>query len=88
MLTEYARATLRKAKAKLWFYFTVVASVRPLAPILPTIGAPPPYEEYARVIIEEGIKVARQDFAEHFHTLECGTDPHRPSTPQIGSQRL
>lgn len=26
--------------------------------ILPTIGAPPPYEEYARVIIEEGVKVA------------------------------
>jgi nitronate monooxygenase len=25
--------------------------------ILPTIGAPPPYEEYARVFIEEGVKV-------------------------------
>jgi len=25
--------------------------------ILPTIGAPPPYEEFARVIIEEGVKV-------------------------------
>jgi len=25
--------------------------------ILPTIGAPPPYEEYARVIIEEGVKI-------------------------------
>eukprot|EP01126_Amoeba_proteus_P027778 TRINITY_DN2750_c0_g2_i5.p1 TRINITY_DN2750_c0_g2~~TRINITY_DN2750_c0_g2_i5.p1 ORF type:complete len:195 (-),score=10.55 TRINITY_DN2750_c0_g2_i5:619-1203(-) len=25
--------------------------------ILPTIGPPPPYEEYARVIIEEGVKV-------------------------------
>lgn len=25
--------------------------------ILPTIGAPPPYEEYAKVIIEEGVKV-------------------------------
>ena len=34
---------------------------------------------------------ARQDFAEHFHTLGLrvgGTDPHRPSTPQIRSQRL
>ena len=28
-------------------------------------------------------------FAEHFHTFRVGgTDPHRPSTPQIGSQRL
>lgn len=26
--------------------------------ILPTIGEPPPYEEYAKVIIEEGVKVA------------------------------
>jgi nitronate monooxygenase len=25
--------------------------------ILPTIGAPPPYEEYARVMIEEGVKI-------------------------------
>lgn len=25
--------------------------------ILPTMGAPPPYEEYAKVIIEEGVKV-------------------------------
>ena len=33
---------------------------------------------------------ARQDFAEHFHTFRVagGTDPHRPSTPQIISQRL
>lgn len=25
--------------------------------ILPTMGTPPPYEEYARVIIEEGVKI-------------------------------
>ena len=25
--------------------------------ILPTMGPPPPYEEYARVIIEEGVKI-------------------------------
>ena len=25
--------------------------------ILPTIGAPPPYDEYAKVVIEEGVKV-------------------------------
>ena len=33
--------------------------------------------------------VARRRFAEHFYTFRVGgTDPHRPSTPQIGSQRL
>ena len=31
--------------------------------------------------------VARRDFAEHFHTLELRVG-HRPSTPQIRSQRL
>ena len=31
---------------------------------------------------------ARQDFAEHFHALEWAQTLHRPSTPQIGSQRL
>ena len=34
-------------------------------------------------------ETARQDLAEHFHTLEWGHRPSQgPSTPQIGSQRL
>ena len=46
-----------------------------------------PEERYNAALTE----VARQDFAEHFHALGAesgGTDPHRPSAPQIRSQRL
>ena len=47
-------------KAREWIRRAKQLTSKPLGcnlTILPTIGAPPPYEEYARVIIEEGIKV-------------------------------
>ena len=43
----------------------------------------------AAVIGLATVFMARQDFAEHFLTLECGPRPSQdPQTPQIGSQRL
>ena len=32
-------------------------SAKPTSAVLPTIGPPPPYEEYCRVFIEEGVPV-------------------------------
>ena len=37
--------------------------------ILPSMGEPPPYEEYAKVIVEEGVKIV--ETAGHKACLAC-----------------
>eukprot|EP00929_Paragymnodinium_shiwhaense_P016944 TRINITY_DN125729_c0_g1_i1.p1 TRINITY_DN125729_c0_g1~~TRINITY_DN125729_c0_g1_i1.p1 ORF type:complete len:335 (-),score=93.73 TRINITY_DN125729_c0_g1_i1:177-1181(-) len=58
LLTVHNAGTPEKARE--WIRRTRELTKKPFGcnlTILPTIGAPPPYEEYANAIIEEGVKI-------------------------------